>query len=220
LVELKLPDQPTAERYVAGSLSDEEAARFEEAMVDRPDLAADVNVRRRIKAGLSLLEQRNELAPLLASAPPRPHYIRYATAATAVLVVAAGVWVSWNREGGAPLQVLLESREIGSQTIAKSFILARTRSAGDPTFEVQRNAGPVRLQILVEDPDAGPFSAFLFSTADGAIPFKKSTISETTNGFAEIYLDPHALNSGPYGLSLKSKAGKEELFAFKLRVSP
>jgi hypothetical protein len=220
-VELKLPEQPTAERYVAGSLSAEEAARFEEWMVDRPDLAADVNVRRRIKAGLSVLEQRNELAPLLASAPQRPNYFRHAAAAAAVLVVASGIWVGWNREGVAPLQVMLSSNEIGSRPVAKSFMLARTRSTGDPVFTVQRDDGPVRLQILVEDPAAAPFSAFLFSTdaSDGGRPFEKSTIARTTNGFAEIYLDPRALISGAYGLSLKSRAGTEQLFAFELRIS-
>ena len=221
-MDLKLTDLPTAEHYVAGKLSGEENARFEEAMVERPALAADVNVRRRIKSGLALLEERNQLAPLLASAP-RPQYLRYAAAA-AVLVVVAGFWSTWR--GAAvpdqPMQALFNSGELGARKTAASFMLVRTRSAEVANFTVQRKDGPVRLQILVDDPTAAPFEALLIARGKStdASALNQSSIPNTTDGFAEVYLDPRELESGSYELALTSKSGAEQVFPFTLNIAP
>jgi len=217
---MTLTEQPTAERYVAGTLSDEEVARFEEAMIDRPDLAADVNVRRRIKAGLQLLEQRQELDPLLSTANRRPQFLRYAAAA-AVLVVVAGSWSVWRFQAAGPAQVLFSATEIGTANVAKNLLLARTRAAGASVFTVPRNAGLLHFQILVDDPDGTPFVVHLAATAtSGAISFNESTIPQTTDGFADIYVDPRELNSGDYVLSVRSQSGAEQTFPFTLHVTP
>jgi hypothetical protein len=220
LVELKLTEQPTAERYLAGTLSEEEVVRFEEAMIERPELAADVDVRRRIKAGLQLLDERRELEPLLVPAKAKPQYLRYAAAA-AVLVVAAGLWSTWRGQWATPDRTLISSSAIGASPIAATFMLARTRSADTPVFEVQRDGGPVRLRILVEDPEVATFDVTLgpVTEAPGAIPIHESSAAVAADGFAEIYLDPRGLSSGAYVLSLKSKAGAEQRFPFELRVS-
>ena len=220
MVDLKLTDLPTAESYVAGKLSGEENARFEEAMIERPALAADVNVRRRIKSGLALLEERNELAPLLASAP-RPQYLRYAAAA-AVLVLVAGFWSTWRGVPVQPMQALISSSEMGARKAAVGFMLARTRSSQENSHEVERNGGPVPIQILVDDPAAVPFTVRLLRRGDStdATVLNQSSIPNTTDGFAEIYLDPRELESGSYELSLTSKAGAEELFPFTLTITP
>jgi hypothetical protein len=220
LVELKLTGQPTAERYVAGTLSEEEVARFEEAMIERPELAADVNVRRRIKAGLQLLDERRELDPLLAPVRKQPQFLRYAAAA-AVLVVAAGLWSTWRGQWATPEHTLFTSSEIGASPIAATFMLARTRSADIPVFDVQRDGGAVRFRILVEGPDAAPFGVTLVAIGDpsGPIPFNESSTALAADGFAEIYLDPRGLSTGSYALLLKSQSGAEQRFPFELRVS-
>jgi hypothetical protein len=220
MVDLKLTDLPTAESYVAGKLSGDENARFEEAMIERPALAADVNVRRRIKSGLALLEERNELAPLLASAP-RPRYLRYAAAA-AVLVLVASFWSTWRGGPDQPAQALFSASELGARKAAASFMLVRTRSADASNFSVQRNDGPVRLQILVDDPTAAPFEARLMARGKStdATAMHQSSIPNATDGFAEVYLDPRELESGSYELSLKPKSGAEQHFQFTLNIAP
>jgi len=219
MVDLKLTDLPTAESYVAGKLSGEENARFEEAMIERPALAADVNVRRRIKSGLALLEERKELAPLLASAP-RPQYLRYAAAA-AVVVLVAGFWSTWRGAPSQPAQALFSASEMGARKAAGSFMLARTRSAQENNHKVERNGGPVRVQILVDDPGAAPFTVRLLPRVNPAkAAFNLSSIPNTTDGLAEVYLDPRELESGSYELSLTSKSGAEELFPFTLTITP
>lgn len=209
------------ERYVAGTLSEEEKARFEEAMIERPELAADVSVRRRIKAGLSELEKNNELEVFLKPDVQRPAYLRYAAAAAVLVVLAAGLMTFWNRERSAPLQALLTASEVGSNPIVSSFILATTRSTDVLAFEVQRDGGPVRLQILVDDPGAAPFTVHLAAEdSPSAKPIKDSTIAEVTDGLAVIFVDPRELASGNYTMTLKSASGAEQRFPFGLRIIP
>jgi hypothetical protein len=220
MVDLKLTDLPTAESYVAGKLSGEESARFEEAMIERPALAADVNVRRRIKSGLALLEERNELAPLLASAP-RPQYLRYAAAA-AVVVLVAGFWSTWRGVSEQPAQALVSASEMGTRKAAGSFMLVLTRSAKVSNFPVQRNAGPVLLQIVADDPTAAPFEVRLIAhgKSSEATALGQSSIPNSTDGYAEVYLDPRELESGSYEISLKSNSGAEQIFPFTLTIAP
>jgi hypothetical protein len=215
-----LTEQPNAERYLAGTLSEEEVARFEEAMIERPELAADVNVRRRIKAGLQLLEERRELDPLLAQAIPKPQYLRYAAAA-AVLVVAMGLWSTWRGQWATPDGTLISSRDIGASPIAATFMLARTRSADTPAFDVQRDGGPVRFRILIDGPEAAPVDVKLVAVTgtSEAVPIHETTTTIAADGFAEIYLDPRGLNTGAYVFSLKAQSVAEQRFPFELRVS-
>jgi hypothetical protein len=209
----------SAERYVAGKLADEDLARFEAAMIERPDLAADVAVRRRIKAGLALLEERKELDTLLKPARPL-HYVRYAAAA-AVLVLAVGIVATFQRQE-TPLRALVSSGETGAAQIAASFMLARTRSSDVPHFAVQREATLVRLRVVVDDPDAAPFTARLTATPGHASSprFEETLIPKANDGFAEVYLDTRKLETGGYTLSLTSRSGAEEQFPFTLNVGP
>ena len=207
-----------AERYVAGTLSAEDAARFEEAMIAHPELAADVSVRRRIKAGLSELEKNKELEAFLKPEAHRPSYVRYAAAAVVVVVIAAGIMTFRNRDGTPPLQALLTSSEVGTQPIVSSFILATTRSADVLAFEVQRDGGPIRLQILVDELAAAPFEVHLAAADSPGTQIKKSTIAAVTDGFAVIYIDPRELASGTYTLTLTPASGAEQRFTFGLRI--
>jgi len=208
------------ERYMAGTLSEAELARFEEEMIAHPELAADVGVRRRIKAGLSRLEQNHELEVLLKEERGRPSYFRYAAAASVLVVVAAGIMTVWKREEPAPLQALFNSSEIGARQVATSFMLATTRSADKPAFEMRRNGGPVALRIVVDDTATAPFTVRLSTGKADSTPIQESSVAEVSDGFAVVYIDPRDLESGDYTLALKSGAGAEQLFPFRLNVLP
>ena len=207
-----------AERYVAGSLSEEEIARFEEAMIAHPELAADVSVRRRIKAGLRELEKNNELEAFLKPETHRPTYLRYAAAAAVAAVLAAGLMTFWKRDG-VPLQAMFNASELGAKPIAASFTLVTTRSAILPMFEVRRDAGPVELRILVDAAATAPFTVHL-TAGQSATSIDDASVAQISNGFAVIYLEPRGLASGDYTLALKSASGREQLFAFRLHVLP
>src|SRR4026209_982222 len=84
-----------AERYVAGSMSEDEELGFEIAVLESPELAADVDVRQRMKVGLRQLEQRGELQKLL-SQPDRRAASRMPLAvAASVLIVLIGAALFW-----------------------------------------------------------------------------------------------------------------------------
>lgn len=211
-------NQRDAERYVAGTLTGEEGARFEEAMIAHPELAADVSVRRRIKAGLSQLEQNHELEALLKEVPRRPNYLRYAAAASVLVVVAAGLMTFWNRET-PPLRAFFNASDMGAKPVP-SFTLAIQRSGDVPVLEIQRDAGPVELRIFVDAAATPPFTARLTSGQTGTSAIGDSSISQLTDGFAVLYLEPRELQSGDYTLALEPASGDEQLFPFKLHVLP
>ena len=187
-------------------------------MIAHPELAADVSVRRRIKAGLSQLEQNRELETLLKDEPRRPNYLRYAAAASVLVVVAAGLMTFWNR-GTPPLQALINASDMGANPVA-SFTLATTRSTDVPVLEVQRDAGPVELRIFLDAAATPPFTARLTSGQAGTSAIEDSSISQLTDGFALLYLEPRELQSGDYTLALEPASGDEQLFPFKLHVLP
>src|SRR3982751_1189856 len=81
----------SAQRYIAGLMDEAEEQRFEESMLENPPLAAEVDARQRMKAGLQRLEERGELAALLAQPPAPSRFLRYAAAAAVLLVLGAGV---------------------------------------------------------------------------------------------------------------------------------
>ena len=187
-------------------------------MIAHPELAADVSVRRRIKAGLSQLEQNHELEALLKEVPRRPNYLRYAAAASVLVVVAAGLMTFWNRETPS-LQALFNASDMGAKPVA-SFILATTRSTDVQVLEIQRDAGQVELRLFVDAAGTPPFTARLTSGQTGASAIEESSISQLTDGFAVLYLEPRELHSGDYTLALESASGAEQLFPFKLHILP
>ena len=91
-------DAPAAARYVAGRMSEAEIAEFESQMLSRPDLAADVNVRQRMKAGLQVLEERQELSEIITGVANRRRRMLALAAGIAVAAISASL-VVWYQRG-------------------------------------------------------------------------------------------------------------------------
>jgi hypothetical protein len=87
-------------------------------------------------------------------------------------------------------------------------------------LEIQRNAGPVELRILVDAAAAPPFAARLTSGQTHVAGIKDSSVAQITDGFAVMYLEPRELQSGDYTLTLTSPSGAEQIFPFKLHLLP
>src|SRR5262249_26550611 len=80
----------SAERYVAGRMTEDEEREFEVAMLEQPELTAEVDARQRIKAGLQHLDRLGELDKLVAG-PPRRRFVPLALAASVLLLMLAGL---------------------------------------------------------------------------------------------------------------------------------
>jgi hypothetical protein len=209
-----------AERYVAGRMSEDEERGFEVAMLESPELAADVDVRQRMKVGLRQLEQRGELQKLL-SQPDRRAASRMPLAvAASVLIVLIGAALFWVFRGvpGASAPIAFSASQIGSRGISATYVLASTR-AGDTEaiINLPANAAPLRLRLVPESPDATEFTASLVRVTPGgevdAAPAVRVTRGQV--GFVEVFLDPARLSSGSYRLRM----AREE-YSFTLNVQP
>lgn len=204
-------DAAAAARYVAGQMTDDEIAKFESEMLSRPDLAADVNVRQRIKAGLELLEERRELAGIVAGRAAIPQRNRFALAASvaAVAVTASLVW--WYLQGAGSSH-LVAADEISQTAGSHSFLLAIIRgSSATPLVEVPAGTEVVELKLMVDGESGGTYLVRLGSDA------RSLEASVGSDGLLTVGLRLHGLDSGRYYLSVSgSPARGEQKFPFQL----
>jgi hypothetical protein len=216
----------SAERYVSGRMDEVEERHFEEAMLEAPDVAADVDVRHRIKLGLRELEERGELEALIQRPARRFSQLRYAVAACALLALGAAI-AYWQVEGGARVAMagsLAALRGGGSQPVAASYILASTRSRPEETVvSAEPGAGAIRLRIVLDSGIAQSFVASLaqVSGSGESVVAMSVPLDSAADGLVEVFLDPRALESGRYVLRLApgaSDGGVAEEFAFSLNL--
>ena len=211
-----MPDTPSAERYVAGTLSEEEIARFEETMIERPDLAADVNVRQRIRAGLELLEQRQQLQPFLAPAVSRG-YSRMAAAAAVLCVAISGTWLGLRQFDDRPA-VMLTDAQTRDAPIAGPFTLALTRSRTEPPPIVKPAQGLIHIQLLVSE--AATFDVALRRSGDHTETIGSRVRAASQDEFVHVFLDAAQLGDGAFEIELTAADGTSRSFPFKLIRAP
>ena len=216
----------SAERYVSGRMDETEERQFEEeVLMQRPDVAADVDVRHRIKLGLLALEERGELAALV-ERPLRRTQWHYAVAACALLAVGA-VIAYWQFAGTARVVIggtLTALKGGATLPISASYIFASTRSrAQGPVVTAARDAGAIRIRVVQESGIAQGFvgSLAVVSAAGENVIAERVPLVSGGNGLVEVFLDPRELQSGKYVLRLapESGAGEAEEFPFTLNLT-
>jgi hypothetical protein len=136
-------------RYVAGDLSRSERADFEAWLVASPELAAEVEMERRLRRGISSAARRGWLHRKAPARLPTERRWQLALAASLVLAVGAGLLLSLPREeaGAIPGSRLASggARTAGSPVIAS---LGKFRSSsGGPEIEYSRAGAPSELII-------------------------------------------------------------------------
>jgi hypothetical protein len=198
----------SVERYVAGRMDEEEERKFEELILAQPDIAAEVDAHRRIKAGLERLEEHGELQELLGR-PVRPNYVKYALAAS-VLVAIVATAVFWRSSSDATAPTLATSlAELygvdANPGISGTYLLASHRSRAEETvITAIRGAGAIRLQAVADATNATAFAVSLARIAGNSpTSLAQSVLSRNADrGMVEIFLDPGSLGAGRYRLRL------------------
>ena len=206
------PGNPDLDAYVAGTATEAEEAKFEEALIANPKLAAELDVRQRIKAGMELLDTRGQLEPLLRKSPA-PHWRMALAASVAVALVAAGwLWKSTNHgELVAKGPTLSSSLPAGFKGFDSSVMLARVRGAPEK-ITVNRAGSLVQLRLLIGD--ATPDMRIRLDTAaSGRAPLPVTTSAQ---GFTLVYLDTTGLDPGVHKLVLSAGGQDVETFEFDL----
>ena len=210
----------SAERYVAGRMTEEEAANFEEIMLSEPAVAADVDFRHRIKAGLGRLDEVGELSPMLAGAVPR-RVFPYAAAASALFAAFAATWVLTR-----PAAVATNDRG-ASQT----FTLTSLRSADVQLVAINAGTQKIVLRVPV-DADQATYIAHIEPDVNGSMSVEPKSFAGTpgavrdrtavpaSDGTVEILLDAGELQSGDYVLELTGTDNTSQTVPFVVSKAP
>jgi hypothetical protein len=149
-------------RYVAGDLSRSERAEFEAWLIASPELAAEVEMERRLRRGMASADRRGWLergpqSPLLK--PPGRRW-QVALAASALLAMGLVVSLSLPRQGADSARSRLSAE---SRTASPLFVrLGKLRSSGSVP-DIQLSLANLPSQLTIE-PDV-----VVLTCANGAI---------------------------------------------------
>ena len=202
-------NQQLIEQYVAGKLGEAEAEAFEVACLEDPELARQVEIEQRLKAGLEQVA-RGSTAEFVRSGSTLRW--RLAAAASVVLFICAGVYL-WQRLPGAHPQVLA-AVATDLEREGPSLRLALVRGAESVP---QLPAGKVRVEIVGLFDPGFHYSVMLdrlrqqhdvtnIATLYGQHPTSPVTL--------EIMLDGDQLVPGTYSLRVRKQASDEEALDF------
>ena len=198
----------SAERYVAGRMTDEEAASFEEIMLSEPAVAADVEFRHRIKAGLGWLETKGELPNMLEGAPSR-RFLPYATAATVLAALIAG--------GTILSQQAVET--MAHRDSSQSFRLVNKRSGETPVLDIAAGTERVTLRVPVDGDEHALYSARIQPAAGSGTPFVPQSVTLAGDGMVEIVIDGTEIPAGSYTVLLTANDGTTQSLPFTVSTT-
>ncbi len=217
----------SAERYVSGRMDEVEERQFEEeVLMARPDVAADVDVRHRIKLGLQALDERGELAELMQRVPSRTPWW-FAVAACALLGVGA-VTAYWQLGNSARVVMggsLAALNGGASQPVSASYLFASTRSRAEgPVITAAADAGAIRIRVVQQSGLSQAFVGSLAAVTNSSekVVAERVSFESAGNGLVEVFLDPRELQSGEYVLRLAPEPaanGATEEFPFTLKLT-
>jgi hypothetical protein len=193
--------QQLAERYLAGQLTADEVRDFEESMLERPEVLAEVELARTVRLGLRTLRERGELESLV-RARPRNTQPWFATAAAVALAV-VGYWWMEGRQStvilASSLSELGSSRASGS--IGGEYLVARVRGAETLTLEASSAQPVIALRVLLPAASKGQRQRVeLFGGAARLV-----SLDATGQGdYLHLYLDSSHLEPGEYELRVSA----------------
>jgi len=214
-------------RYLAGQLTDDEAAAFENAYLLDPGTVADLEHTLKFKEALAVLRERGELASLLRVAPRRPWLVGVGVAAAAlvVFVLSVAVWqrgLLLNFLSGTPV-LIADNRQ--SLPVLSSIVLLRTRERSSALdLQVQPRAGVIEFRILPAQVASGgryTVSLIRIDTTEARNMGKLESLAPSSDGYVTVYLDQNRLTQGNYELSvtlMPAETYVTEADRFRLRV--
>jgi len=217
-------DQVVA-RYLAGSLSEVEAAVFDEYARMHPEIYREIDSTLCLKEGLQGLRERGELETLIRERHWHRGW-RYAAVAAAVLV-ALTVW-NWQHESGSGGLILARTPTEFSSSggrplpIAGEVLLVRTRGSLG-VVEIVRSAEKTAIAVKILPSSLTSSSRFRVTIGrvdSGGGPIQEvQGIEAGPDRLVTVYLDSSGLQPGRYALSvLDGNTPGNELDRFVLLV--
>jgi len=235
-------------RYVAGDLSRSERAAFEAWLVASPELAAEVEMERRLRRGIASAARRGWLSRNTQSRTPgTERRWRMAAAASVVLsLFILGVGLVLPRHESAESRPVSDTGAAASPTASPRIVrLGLVRSLGTiPDVALARNAAPSQLTIepdvvvftcadgtielacasgmAPQTPQYSEYELELVNRRDSALAWRSTRQLPTTGSVLSFVMhDPASLAVGDYDMIVRghSPAHEEVVARFWLRVT-
>lgn len=217
-----------AERYAAGRMDEQEERDFESLMLERPELAAEVEAALGLRAGLRQLQIRGELDGLLRGRSRFSGWHYQLAAAVLLFIVGGGVLFFYSLGPGAAPSIMEAS--IGELRLpsaaarnVSTLILVHTRSRAEATtVTTSPQATPIALQILPEIPGENPNYRVILERSEGSttVPASREmAVQAAADGFLRVYLNPTVLRAGDYQVVVTQLSHRES-FALRVIAAP
>jgi hypothetical protein len=196
-------------RYLAGQLSAADEMSFEGYAADHPEVFRDVESTLRLKEGLAVLRDRDELQTLMRH---RDWRVPFAAAAAAVLLlVTLGIWAWWHVPSRTLILAGSPAEFVGDPSrplpVAGTYGLIRSRGQGSAVeiaVPAQRSAIQIRV-LPSEFAERGPYRASL-ERGEGnggkAVVGEIGGLVAADDRFVTLYLDSSRLTPGDYEITL------------------
>lgn len=198
------------ERYAAGRMQAEEEQEFEVLMLERPELAAQVEAAQKMRMALRQLQTSGELEGLIGRKPG--NWLHYALAAGVVSFLAGGALLTLQRSHHPSLATAsalagsMAELDSGGRSVAQvteTFILAGTRSNEATPLSVVVGRPPVALQIFPStSSDSGAYRVTLTRVSGDGGPLADVKVRTGRDGSLRVFLDPRRLTPGEYQISV------------------
>lgn len=221
-------DSEMLQQYIVGRMSDTERLAFEERLASDTTLVRDLEESLRLREGLEILRERNQLVVL--KRPRRSAFFigLVAASAAAIAVVAVSVGLHYVRQSPVVLAAsvtALRVRTDNSLAVVESYSFATLREATQtPVLELP-SRGALELRALTSTTASDrTFRATLEEVEREETP-RVGVIEHLVpdaDGFVAIYADASRLKPGDYLLIVQSDGGdgSAERFAFRLMPVP
>ncbi len=220
----EIEQHDVVERYVAGKLTSDEEARFEEHYLDCPACIGAVEDAERLRRGLELVAaqelaaRRTALAAAAALLRSRPG----ALVASLVLVLAllpAGL--AWRQAGRLDNELDATRRELEDERRPRIntpiLTLAPFRAGEPPVQQISLAPEPEWIVLAIELSDSAEASyRAALSQADGTLVWEASGLVPSYLGTLSLSLHSSSLPPGEYVLRIN---GESDRHAFPLRVT-
>jgi hypothetical protein len=208
-----------APRYLAGDLSEADAATFEARIASEPRLYRDIDLSLRLKEGLARLQARGELEPIVRQG--RRRFLIAAAIAAALLVVVGLVWVSRTGLRGESVTLARSAAELVDAQgrplpVAARVLLARTRG-GMGANEVRLPEARAAIELLLLPPRGEEQTRYRISIKrrDAAATTQVARmqgVAADASGYIDVFVDASTLRPGNYAMEVQ-REGDGDNFA-------
>jgi hypothetical protein len=218
------------QKYISGRLPDAERSVFETQLLTDASLVRDLEESLRLREGLEVLRERQELVGLKAPRRRPVFFIGFASASAAALaIIALAVAQHYVHRSPAVIAASVAALRLNATaplTVVERYSFATPRAATPSPNLTLPTSGALELRALTPVTDAPrrfrvTLAKILDNKVTSPIGVAAVHLAPDADGFVVIYADASKLQPGDYSLSVDPEdESAGEHFAFRLTRVP